>query len=342
MPPQHRRLYRPRRRGFKDVARGASSGSGPAARRSSSSPCPCDPRLARAPGRARTSPERIAWGVRISTPTGVERGGVALHTATGLRRRRRKGLEPSRRLSETTGPLHLSVFRVVVPTTEVTKCGARCKSTAAVFTHRAPGPVRGPVRYRSARAPPHMFRRSAGRRAHVPAAQGRSVKAPVFKAMVLRSPVTASAGEDSAHVTAASAARVRCTEGAAADGSTNGAAGSPRIASGAGSAKHAVGCGDGSACMEAGSSVGTPADDSADAGRRRSRHRRGSGCKGGEPRRRPMPAQPARTSEAEAAASAARSAGASTSPRIRVRGSLRAAGSTGLPVRRRPRRRTGS
>ena len=271
-----------------------------------------------------------AWGVTISTPTGVERGRTALHTATGLRRRRRKGLEPSRRLSETTDPHSPCAFRVVVPATEVTKRGARCKRRAAFFTHRAPEPVRGSVRYRSARAPPHMFRRATGCRAHVPAAQRGAVRAPAFKAMALRSLVTASAGEDGAHVTAASAARMRWAECATA----NGAAGSR--------AKHAAGRGDGSACTEAGSSVGTPAVGSADAGRRRSRHRRGSECKGGEPIRRPMPAQPARTSETKAAASAARSAGASTGPRIGVRGRLRAVGGAGLPARRCPCRRTGS
>ena len=37
--------------------------------------------------------------MRTKTPTGVELGKAALHTGTGLKRRRRKGLEPSRRLS---------------------------------------------------------------------------------------------------------------------------------------------------------------------------------------------------------------------------------------------------
>ena len=73
------------------------------------------------------------------SPTGVR----AVHTASGPGGRRRKGLEPSRRLSETTGPRSPSAFRVVVPVTEVTKCGARCKRTAAFFTHRAPEPVAG-------------------------------------------------------------------------------------------------------------------------------------------------------------------------------------------------------
>ena len=55
------------------------------------------------------------------SPTGVR----AVHTALGPGGRRRKGLEPSRRLSETTGPRSPSAFRVVFPATEVTKCGAR-------------------------------------------------------------------------------------------------------------------------------------------------------------------------------------------------------------------------
>ena len=66
------------------------------------------------------------------------RGDCALHTVTGLGGRRRKGLEPSRRLSETTGPRSSGAFRVVVLSAEVTKCGARCKRPAAFSTHRAP------------------------------------------------------------------------------------------------------------------------------------------------------------------------------------------------------------
>lgn len=168
----------------------------------------------------------------ISTPTGVERGRVALHTASGLRCRRRKGLEPSRRLSETTGPQSPSAFRIVVPAAEVTKCGARCKRPAAFFTRRAPEPAREPVRYRDAPALPHMFRRTAERRAHVPAAQAWAVQAPMFKAMALRSLATASAGAGGAPVTAASAARVRWAEGAAVNSGVDGTVGSPRIASG--------------------------------------------------------------------------------------------------------------
>ena len=138
---------------------------------------------------------------------------------------------------------------------------------------------RGRERSLGAPARPHMFRRAEGHRTHVTATHGQMVKAMRFMAMALLSLVTASASEDGAPVTAASAARARWTDAAADIGGANGAAGSPRIASGAGSAEHAAGRGDGSACTTAG--------DRADAGARRSRHRRGSQCKGGEPMRCP-------------------------------------------------------
>ena len=204
------------------------------------------------------------------SPTGVR----AVHTASGPGGRRRKGLEPSRRLSETTGPRSPSAFRVVFPTTEVTKCGARCKRPAAFFTHRAPDPVRGSVRYLGAQVFSHMFRRSVGRRTHVPVAQGRAVQALVFKAKALHSHVIASAGASNAHVTAASALRVRWAGGATANGGVDGAAGSR--------AKHAAGRGDGRACTGAGGRVATTADGRADAGARRSRRRRHERCNGGE------------------------------------------------------------
>ena len=66
------------------------------------------------------------------------------HTAFGLKRRHRKGLDPLRRLSETPGPLHLSAFRVVVRAAEVTKRGARCRRPAAILTRGAPQYVRLP------------------------------------------------------------------------------------------------------------------------------------------------------------------------------------------------------
>ena len=93
------------------------------------------------------------------SPTGVR----AVHTASGPGGRRRKGLEPSRRLSETTDPRSPSAFRVVFPATEVTKCGARCKRAAAFFTHRAPELVHRSVRYLGAQVLSHMFLRAVRR-----------------------------------------------------------------------------------------------------------------------------------------------------------------------------------
>ena len=52
-------------------------------------------------------------------------GACALHTVIGRNSRRRKGLEPSRRLSETTGPQSPSAFRIAFRVTGVTKRGAR-------------------------------------------------------------------------------------------------------------------------------------------------------------------------------------------------------------------------
>ncbi len=73
----------------------------------------------------------------------------------------------------------------------------------------------------------------------------------------------------------------------------------------AGSAQHAAG-GDGGADR---TGAGTTARRGAEAGVRRSRHRRRTECRG-EPRRCPLPAQPARASEARSPTSAARSAAA--------------------------------
>ena len=65
-------------------------------------------------------------------------GNYALHTVIGRNSRQRKGLEPSRRLSETTGPRSPSAIRIAFWTTEVTKCAAGCKHEALRFTRRAP------------------------------------------------------------------------------------------------------------------------------------------------------------------------------------------------------------
>ena len=79
-----------------------------------------------------------AWGVTKSTPHGVREGLVALHAVIGRNSRRRNGLGPSRRLSETTGPQSPSAFRIAFWTIKVTERGATCKHVMSVFTHRAP------------------------------------------------------------------------------------------------------------------------------------------------------------------------------------------------------------
>ena len=78
------------------------------------------------------------------------------------------------------------------------------------------------------------------------------MQALVFEAKALRSPVAVSASASGAHVTAASALRVRWAEGATANGGVDGAAGSR--------AKHAAGRGDGRACTGAGSRVARTGD----------------------------------------------------------------------------------
>ena len=75
-----------------------------------------------------------------------------MRTVIGRNRRRRKELEPSRRLSETTGPRSPCAFRVVFPATEVTKRGASGRRHSSHIAHRSCD------RYRNAQAPPHMFR----------------------------------------------------------------------------------------------------------------------------------------------------------------------------------------
>ena len=70
---------------------------------------------------------------------GSQRGACGLHTVTGRNSRHRKGLEPSRRLSERNGPRPSGAFRVVFPAPEVTERGARCKRAWRFLTHRAPG-----------------------------------------------------------------------------------------------------------------------------------------------------------------------------------------------------------
>ena len=119
-----------------------------------------------------------AAGVTIEAPTGSPTGVRAVHTASGPGGRRRKGLEPSRRLSETTGPRSPSAFRIVFPTAKVTKRGASGRRHSSDIAHRI---------------------RCTGR----------------FVTVAHKRCLTCSAEQRSAaHITATSAARVRWAEGA--------------------------------------------------------------------------------------------------------------------------------
>ena len=80
-----------------------------------------------------------ASGVMKKTPQGVQTGDCACTPSSAGTATRAKGLEPSRRLSETTGPRSPGAFRVVFPAPEVTERGARCKRAWRFLTHRAPG-----------------------------------------------------------------------------------------------------------------------------------------------------------------------------------------------------------
>ena len=85
----------------------------------------------------------------------------AHYTDTNRNRRRRKGLEPLRRLSKTTGQFDLSAIRVAVPCTEVTNsCRGRNRSER-FCTHGAPGPGPFPQRTGAGAHGPH---RSGGLR----------------------------------------------------------------------------------------------------------------------------------------------------------------------------------
>ena len=148
------------------------------------------------------------------------------------------------------------------------------------------------------------------------------MKAPVLKAAALRSLVTASAGGDGAHVTVPSAARVRWTDALVAAVGAGGAAGS--------CAEHAAGRGDGSERTGTDRSVGTTADGVADAGARRSRHRRG-----GKVRRQYAEAM------RDAGAAGERERGEDDVASTARSADRCAASSAGFPTRRCPRRRTG-
>ena len=121
--------------------------------------------------------------------------------------------------------------------------------------------------YLNARALPHVCHRPTGRRAHVTAVPACTMKAQVLKVLTVRSLVTSTADGGGASVTAASAMRVRRTGVAEAVSGFDGATGSH--------AEHAAGPGDGGARTLDDTRAGATADGTADAGARRSRHRRG-------------------------------------------------------------------
>ena len=81
-----------------------------------------------------------ASGVTRKDSARSQRRACALHFVTGRNSRRRKGLEPSRRLSETTGPQ--SPFTVHVPHRlpdgRGNRTGCAVQTARADFTHRAP------------------------------------------------------------------------------------------------------------------------------------------------------------------------------------------------------------
>ena len=98
--------------------------------------------------RERRAPAETCVGCVDPDSEWSPKGTRAHHTDASRNRRCRKGLEPSRRLSETTGPRCLSAFRVAVPRTEVTKSSPGCNRSGGSCTHGAPGP--GPFPRRTA------------------------------------------------------------------------------------------------------------------------------------------------------------------------------------------------
>ena len=179
-----------------------------------------------------------------------------LHTVTGLNRRRRKGLEPPRRLSETTGPRHLSAFRVVVQGTEVTKRVSWRKSAAAFITHGAPRPGAFPRRIRAAthvppgKGAPRTCSRSARADGECDAVHGDGSPFTRYRERG-RGWVTRYRGVSLA---------VRWTVRSTDIGDADGTAGSR--------AQHAAGHGDGSVRTGVDMAVDATADGSADAGER--------------------------------------------------------------------------
>lgn len=131
--------------------------------------------------------------------------GTRAHSTDASRNRRcRKGLEPSRRMSETTGPRCLRAFRIAVPRTGVTRPCPGCNRSGGSCIHCAPGSMPFPQRTIARARGPH---RSGGSRTCSRSA-GRGA-ARVERSRRRRSALLSQggAGASGAHVTVASARR---------------------------------------------------------------------------------------------------------------------------------------
>ena len=95
-----------------------------------------------------SGPVLIMAAIRTPRGSGVtskdsewsQRRAIALQIVTGRNSHCRKGLEPSRRLSETTGPQSPCVFRIAFLMAEVTERDAACKQRGQIShtAHRRP------------------------------------------------------------------------------------------------------------------------------------------------------------------------------------------------------------
>ena len=267
-----------------------------------------------------------------------------------------------------------------LPAPEVTERGARCKRAEGFRTHRAPAaPATGALVHalprRSARRCT-CSRSAAVGGAHVPTAQRRGVRAPVFKAMrgrftryrariggrLTRYRCAPAGGSARAGADGSATGRAEPTAGGVVSGAGTTAATSAGVLGGSArtSAASGASASAGGRAQHAAGGVGTIADASARGGARAGAvgcpHRRCAKCDGLEPRRCPRPTQPAGASEATPLTSAARSAGARKTPRssgalsrlsarrfVRARGGerQRAAGQASARSARSARRRQG-
>ena len=84
---------------------------------------------------------RLRLGCDCKTPNGVEIGQLRPAHRHRLKRRKIKDLQPSRRLSESTGPRSSSAFRVVVrgPRQQIGPRSGSARRRSSHMAHRAPG-----------------------------------------------------------------------------------------------------------------------------------------------------------------------------------------------------------